>query len=64
MPQDLLQEIADSANSTMGYPVQILNPDPQTGLIGIKFDETALGEDGTIETCLFNFIYLKKLWGI
>ena len=55
MPADLLQQIADSASSSMGYPVEILNPDPQTGLIGIKFDETALGEDGAIETCVFNF---------
>jgi len=63
LPEDLLQQIADSANSTMGYPVQILNPDPQTGLIGIKFDETALGEDGSIETCLFNFYLPQEALG-
>ncbi len=50
---EALQQIADSATSTFGYPVEIVNPDPQTGLIGIKFDETALGEDHVMETCVF-----------
>ena len=55
LPLDVLQAIADSAQSTYGYPVEVVNPDPQTGLIGIKFDETALGEDGSIELCTFRF---------
>ncbi|MEW6534220.1 MAG: type II secretion system protein [Candidatus Auribacterota bacterium] len=55
LPHDVLQLIADSASSTMGYPVVVVDPDPQTGLRGIKFDETALGEDGVIESCNFTF---------
>lgn len=55
LPLDVLQAIADSAASTYGYPVEVVNPDPQTGLIGIKFDETELGEDGAIELCNFAF---------
>lgn len=55
LPHEVLQIIADSASSTMGYPVEVVDPDPQTGLRGIKFDETALGEDGVIESCNFTF---------
>ncbi len=55
LPIAVLQAIADSAQSTYGYPVEVVNPDPQTGLIGIKFDETELGEDGAIELCTFRF---------
>ncbi|MDX9703504.1 MAG: prepilin-type N-terminal cleavage/methylation domain-containing protein [Candidatus Auribacterota bacterium] len=63
LPLNVLQAIADSAQSTYGYPVEVVNPDPQTGLIGIKFDETALGEDGAIELCTFRFDLPNDVFG-
>ncbi len=55
LPLEILQQAAVTASSTNGYPIEIVDPDPQTGYFGLKFDETALGEDGIIENCIFTF---------
>ena len=44
-----------TAESQGGYFVETVSPDPKTGFSGIKFDETALGEDGVVETEWFTF---------
>ncbi|MEE8170933.1 MAG: VWA domain-containing protein [Phycisphaerae bacterium] len=44
-----------TATSQGNNLVEIVNPDPKTGLSGIKFDETTLGENGVAETEWFKF---------
>ncbi len=44
-----------TAESQGGYSVSNVSPDPKTGYSGIKFDETAPGEDGVVETEWFTF---------
>ncbi|MBU0620195.1 hypothetical protein KKB14_03960 [Patescibacteria group bacterium] len=55
LPAEAREMAAATATSTFGYPVEIVNPDPTTGISGIKFDETNLGEDGHKETCTFEY---------
>ncbi|MBI4581746.1 MAG: VWA domain-containing protein [Planctomycetes bacterium] len=53
-----------TAASGGGYPVSI-GTDPKTGVSGIKFDGTTLGEDGQVQTESFSFSipdeYLKQM---
>ncbi|HNQ21692.1 MAG TPA: VWA domain-containing protein [Phycisphaerae bacterium] len=43
-----------TASSGGGYPVETGN-DPTTGVAGLKFDETSLGDDGQVQTESFGF---------
>jgi len=43
-----------TATSGGGYPVSF-GVDPTTGVLGLKFDETALGEGGVVQTEWFSF---------
>jgi len=45
---------AATAMSSGGYPVEV-GTDPTTGVNGLKFDETSLGENGKVETDTFQF---------
>jgi len=45
---------AATAASSGGYPIET-GVDPTTGVGGLKFDESALGEDGQVETDTFEF---------
>ena len=54
LPEDAWDMAEDTATSDGGYPIEIGN-DPTTGVAGIKFDETNLGEDGVQETEMFGF---------
>lgn len=64
IPEDAWAMAAATASSTGDYPVEI-GEDPTTGVSGLKFDETELGEDGVIETQTFSFSipneYLQEL---
>ena len=55
LPSCARSKASSTAASQGGYPVEIVNPDPKTGFRGIKFDETALGEGGAVETEWFSF---------
>ncbi len=45
-----------SISSSEGWSNEFCDPDPTTGLSGLKFDDTALGEDGAIETATVQFV--------
>ena len=55
LPDSAVATAAATATSDGGYPVEIVGPDPTTGISGIKFDEAVLGEDGMVETQTFTF---------
>ncbi len=55
VPSAALATALATASSQYGHPVSIINPDPHTGLVGIKFEETDLGENGVVETEWFSF---------
>ncbi|MCP5461702.1 MAG: type II secretion system protein [bacterium] len=52
LSEEQLAMVASTMWSSYDWPIEIVYPDPQTGLIGVKFDETELGEDGAIETAV------------
>jgi Flp pilus assembly protein TadG len=55
LPSSARATAASTAQSQGGYSVSIVTPDPRTGVYGIKFDNTALGEGGVAETEWFSF---------
>ncbi|MGD8450239.1 MAG: VWA domain-containing protein [Phycisphaerae bacterium] len=55
LPASALSLANSTAGSMNNHPHSIVNPDPQTGLVGIKFEDTTLGEDGVSETEWFAF---------
>ncbi len=55
VPPAALATALATASSQGGYPVLTVNPDPHTGLIGIKWEGTCLGESGGVETEWFSF---------
>lgn len=54
LPEGAWDMAASTATSSEGYPVEV-GTDPTTGLGGVKFDETSLGEDGQAQTQTFEF---------
>lgn len=54
LPEDAWSMAQSTATSGGGYPVST-GVDPTTGVAGLKFDETSLGEDGAVETEDFSF---------
>lgn len=54
LPQGAWASAGATATSSGGYPVEV-GTDPTTGLGGVKFDETTLGENGQVQTQTFEF---------
>lgn len=54
MPESAWALAESTASSGGGYPVST-GQDSTTGVSGLKFDETSLGEDGQVETDTFSF---------
>lgn len=54
LPEAAWSLAQSTATSGGGYPVSTGN-DPTTGVAGLKFDGTTLGEDGTVESDTFTF---------
>ncbi|MBU0717146.1 MAG: VWA domain-containing protein, partial [Planctomycetes bacterium] len=55
LPEGAHEMAAATATSEGGYPIEV-GTDPQTGVSGIKFDETNLGEDGVAQSETFTFV--------
>lgn len=54
LPNEALAMAEATATSGGGYPVSV-GTDPTTGVTGLKFDETSLGEDGQQQSEIFSF---------
>lgn len=54
LPQSAWAMAESTASSGGGYPVST-GQDPTTGISGLKFDGTTLGEDGAVESDTFSF---------
>lgn len=55
LPEGAIEMAVETARAGGGYEIEIVYPDSTTGIFGIKFDETVLGEDGRVETEFFEF---------
>lgn len=64
LPSGAWASAGATAVSSEGYPVEV-GVDPTTGVGGVKFDETNLGEDGQVQTQTFEFsipdMYLTEM---
>jgi Flp pilus assembly protein TadG len=55
LPGSAISTALSTATSQYGHPATSIYPDPVTGLVGIKFEDTTTGEDGVSETEWFSF---------
>jgi Flp pilus assembly protein TadG len=62
LPEDAWSMAEATASSSGGWPVET-GTDPKTGVSGLKYDETELGEDGVVETATFSFMVPEDALG-
>jgi len=55
LPASAQASASATATSPGNYPTEWVDPDPTTGVTGLKFDETTLGEDQVVESETFNW---------
>ncbi|PKK90394.1 MAG: hypothetical protein CVV64_08500 [Candidatus Wallbacteria bacterium HGW-Wallbacteria-1] len=56
LPPEVANDVVESAGAKNNkYPFEFVEPDPVTGVTGLKFDEQTLGEDGIVESETYHF---------
>lgn len=55
VPSSEFSLVRQTASNSRGYPMSIVDPDPTTGIRGLKVDECTLGENGAQESMTVSF---------